>query len=90
MRNAEFEHKFITINVKHLIDLGVHEDPTGEEAVNKFISSADDLLEVYEKLLGRKLQDNQYYVCNKDEPYAEKILATILEGEDEKENKDSV
>jgi hypothetical protein len=89
MRNAEFENKFITINVKHLIDLGVHDDQRGEDAVNTFVSAADDLLEIYEELLNRRLQDNQYYVCNKDEPYAEDVLKVILEGEDEK-HKDSV
>lgn len=29
--------------------------------------------------------DNKYYACNQDEPYAEKIKQTILEGEYEKE-----
>ena len=24
---------------------------------------------------------NKYYVCNQDEPYANKVIATILEGE---------
>jgi hypothetical protein len=29
---------------------------------------------------------NSYYVCNTDEPYAEKVLQTILKGEAEKED----
>lgn len=32
---------------------------------------------------GKKL--NRYYICNADEPYADKVLQAILEGEDYKE-----
>ena len=27
----------------------------------------------------------QFYVCNKDEPYAEDVISTILHGEEDKE-----
>ena len=30
-----------------------------------------------------KKTDNSYYVCNTDEPYANKVLKVILEGEHE-------
>lgn len=32
------------------------------------------------------LPDNNYYVCNQDEPYAQKVIDIILKGEDEKLN----
>jgi len=28
------------------------------------------------------LPNNEYYVCNQDEPYAQKVIDIILEGED--------
>jgi len=31
-----------------------------------------------------KNPENQYYICNVDEPYADKVLQVILNGEDEK------
>jgi hypothetical protein len=33
--------------------------------------------------MGKKI-NNEYYVCNEDEPYASKVMVTILEGEMEK------
>jgi hypothetical protein len=33
-----------------------------------------------------KLPNNKYYVCNQDEPYAPRIIKTILDGEDQKAN----
>jgi hypothetical protein len=37
--------------------------------------------------LERNVPENKYYVCNQDEPYAEKVLQTIKEGEEQKQRK---
>lgn len=75
---AEFEpDKFIVINRKNLgclneTDYGVFCNIIAQLAVN------------YEARNGKPL-DHKYYVCNQDEPYAQKVLDVILEGEREKE-----
>lgn len=36
-------------------------------------------------LLLKISNNNRYYVCNQDEPYAQEVIDTILGGEDKKE-----
>lgn len=79
---AEKEIKFIVINEKHLEELR-NAMEEGEEcfAVEQFEEAIDELRATYEVVIGRPL-DQQYIVCNQDEPYAHKVLETILDGED--------
>lgn len=70
---AEYEEKFIVINKKHLID--------AYEKIPDKINEFFDLL----GYISNWLPDHKYYVCNQDEPYAEKVIEIILKGEEEKE-----
>ena len=77
---AVFEDdKFLVIPVKYLDRMSV--------------TTRGHLYAVMERL--RKLRegdgkdtDNQYYVVNQDEPYANDVLNTILLGEERKEKRD--
>lgn len=71
------ENKFIVIPLKDLRYL----DQPRQKHLNEVL-----------KLLaeGRKLEnkpENNYYVCNQDEPYAEDVLNLILKGEEMKKTK---
>ena len=66
---AKYEEKFIVINKKHLQLL-----PLGlEDRFAKILSETAQFI-----------PPNKYYVCNQDEPYAEKVINIILTGEDTK------
>jgi len=69
---AEFENKFIVINRKYLEDLR----KTRPNQVAKFEIMLDSIMCEYPR--------HKYYVCNQDEPYSEKVIKTILDGEDAK------
>lgn len=43
-------------------------------------------MQLVDLLNGWGLPKHNYYSCNQDEPYADKVLQTILEGEDQKAN----
>lgn len=70
---AKYEEKFIVINNKHLSQKYIPED-----VLESFNSAWEDLFPY--------LPMNDYYVCNQDEPYAPKVIETILNGEDEKQS----
>jgi len=72
---AKYEEKFIVINKKHLEEL--EKSVIWKPLVSSLKEALDDLC------LGLPLQ-NKYYVCNQDEPYAQKVIDIILEGEDAK------
>lgn len=49
----------------------------------------DDLLNVMTSIVAgrrkdKKIDENSYYICNVDEPYSEKVLNVIKEGEQQK------
>ena len=68
---SEFKDKFLVINRKHINKL-----PIKERIV--FLSTLD--------LISQYIPENNYYACNQDEPYAQKVLDIILEGEALKED----
>ena len=97
---AQFKVKFLVINFKRLEELNEnyaipdcncreaacpHAPLFTEDhpAVNRLISAVNNFNRVYEKTWGKKM-NQKYYVCNQDEPYAKKVIDTILEGEDAK------
>ena len=63
------EDKFIVINKKHLDKM-----PWGLR--RRLILTLEEVIE--------NLPGHKYYVCNQDEPYAQKVINTILAGESEK------
>ena len=89
---AEFEEKFIVINRKHIDELIKHgdENPTASGAqirVKDLFEALDYFSIAYRGFVGKEL-DQKYYVCNQDEPYAQKVLDTIIDGENLKEIED--
>lgn len=68
--NSEVIIKFFVLNLKHLPDLSNESRVKVEEAMR---CVADELI------------PHSYYVCNRDEPYAQKVIDTILKGEDQKQ-----
>jgi hypothetical protein len=95
MPKAECEEKFIVINLKFLKKLT---DKYNEECAKaNLLTSGQDVYQVEDfkaslrvlfeaccDELGVNLSAKKYYVCNQDEPYAQKVIDTILEGENEK------
>lgn len=85
---AEKEMKFIVVNFKHLEELDAimdHDGPfrKGSRATNRLRSALDNFRDVYERKTGKKM-DQEYIVCNQDEPYADDVWEIILSGEDRK------
>ena len=72
---AEYEEKFIVFHTKeykHLTELQMD-------------NLKDILWTIVKGRQGEgKKSENNYYVCNQDEPYAQKVIDIILEGETEK------
>jgi hypothetical protein len=90
MTKPRFEpDKFIVINRKHIDvyeknDIEEVPDENGRNPiVNRLFDSLHAFVFGYNKALGRKI-GNKYYVCNQDEPYADKVLEIILQGEQDK------
>ena len=82
---AEFEEKFIVINRKHIEELmrvRLEQDVVLSSAWQVLDAIAHFWTEYYGEFGGRP---HRYYVVNQDEPYADKVLKMILEGEEEKE-----
>lgn len=79
---AQLENKFIVINWKHLDNTQINN--LSEEQLERIIA-IDKFREALNNL-SKYLPDNKYYACNQDEPYAEKVLQIILEGEHQKAN----
>ena len=63
------EEKFIVINKKHIY-------AAPEKVAANFWYAL--------KALSEHLPDNKYWVCNQDEPYADKVISVIADGEDAK------
>lgn len=95
MSKLEYEEKFIVINekiLKKLTDKYNKECGKANLLANKrevyqvedFRSKLQALTVVCYEELGIDLSAKKYYVCNQDEPYAQKVIDTILEGESEK------
>lgn len=78
--------KFIVINRKHLQELLKHHEkrnyPDKYNSVLQLEKWQSFFHASYASNIGPL--DNKYYVCNQDEPYADKVLEVILEGEREK------
>ena len=53
--------------------------------VKGLIKAYKSFIKAYKKRTGKDYPDNNYYVCNQDEPYAQKVIDIILEGETKKE-----
>ena len=73
---AKYMSKFIIINKNHLWRMK-------NDSSNKFLVKR--FLDVMDEIRG-KLPKHNYIVCNLDEPYADKVVKIIFEGEDEKVN----
>ena len=71
----KYEEKFIVINKKHLNSLP-----------NSLYNEFSNIL----RKISKFLPNNKYYVCNQDEPYAERILEIILDEEKKKEDKNDI
>jgi transcription initiation factor IIE alpha subunit len=72
MSKAKYEEKFIVINVKHLEKIPY--------TTKEFLLDCLDTAKEY-------LPSNKYYVCNQDEPYANRVIDIILKGESNKHKK---
>jgi len=55
--------------------------------INRKHITKNDVRLISNICLERNVPENKYYVCNQDEPYAEKVLQTIKEGEEQKQRK---
>lgn len=77
------EDEFIVINKKHLRHLA--ETKAGQVFIINLINALNSFCGAYKMKADKDLTLNKYYVCNKDEPYAQKVLEVILEGEMKKE-----
>ena len=80
---ATNEDKFIVINKKHLEELTEKGKSSDLFVVNNLLDAVDEFRATYEVLCHKNL-DQEYVVCNEDEPYAKDVLAVILSGEDAK------
>jgi hypothetical protein len=74
---AKYENKFIVINKKRF-----------DEVEDKYFAiellfAISAFKEDYEQKTGKKM-DQEYIVCNQDEPYVGNVLKEILEGEERK------
>ena len=70
---AKFEsNKFLVVNRKYL---------------NSFPGWKCGLVAWALQCIEDKVPENHYYVCNQDEPYADKVLDVILKGETLKNDK---
>ena len=66
----KYEQKFIVINYKRFDEMNTFIE--GKECVNRFIKAGTQFEEDYERITGKKLDQN-YIVINEDEPYIQKI-----------------
>ena len=76
------EDEFVVINKKFLRELAIKAPTHGTLAVADFVDALNTILLKIKIATGKDLSNHKYIVCNKDEPYADKVLQTILEGED--------
>ena len=92
------DNKFIVINRKHLAEAEREYRKTDiaklhskkMEVPHRFIQNLFNTLSFFSEFYNNqtgKVLNQSYYVCNQDEPYAQKVIDVILEGEREKERK---
>ena len=98
---AEYEEKFLVINFKRFRELNdntkfsncncreaacPHEPKFLQDAkeIKGLLNSIKKFKRAYGNRVGKEL-NQKYYVCNQDEPYAQRVIDIILKGE---ENKD--
>ncbi len=77
---AEKQDKYIVFKMDEVVYLSEN-NPDFEEAWEKIEDHIKALREFQKK---PPIEDNKYIICNQDEPYAEKVMQAILEGEDAK------
>lgn len=75
MAKTKLEKKFVVVNYKKIMN----PDLVPRKIRAKFFFALHDV----NKYL--HAEDKRYYVCNADESYANKVIKTILDGEDAKE-----
>lgn len=85
---AEKENKFIVINKKRLLELNTaftkYNAFTDCTPVEDFLKALRTFGEDYKNWVGKEL-NQEYIVCNQDEPYAEFVWQIILHGEEAKD-----
>ena len=80
----ELEEKFIVINKKRFEEMlehcveGFETHCFVKESILNFENALNEFCGAYSQITGKEL-NQKYYVCNQDEPYAEQVLALILE-----------
>lgn len=80
----EYEEKFIVINKKRFSELVEHSNSgLAGLIVQMFIDHLNSFKAAYQATTGKTL-NQKYYVVNQDEPYAEKVLDLIEQGEAKK------
>lgn len=65
------ENRFLVFNTKHFRDLTYGD-----------INAVNHAVDVLNSFVPKEKQKNKYYVCNQDEPYAQKVIDLILEEDD--------
>lgn len=97
---VKFEEKFFVLNYKRFEELndntktyqcGCRESfcehmpifPKDCKEIENLKKSLNKFIKAYEKRVGKQL-NQQYYVCNRDEEYAEKVKKLIMNGEEQK------
>jgi len=76
--------QFIVINKKHVSE--VEKTAWGCHLVRNLREAYDAFMDMAAQMTGKEVSLNEYYVCNQDEPYAQKVIDVILAGEAEKES----
>lgn len=76
---AKYEEKYIVLPLKYTEQLS----EAGKDALRGICVTVQALRT---KAKGGMPSSEKYYVCNQDEPYADHVLQTILNGETLKEN----
>jgi len=76
--------QFVVINKKHVAE--VEKTAWGCHMVTDLRDAYDAFMAMAAQMTGKEVSLNEYYVCNVDEPYAQKVIDVILAGEAEKES----
>ena len=76
MNKLNYEEKFIVINKKRFAEI-TELNFDARRFVDALLRAVENFSDVYEYVTGKKI-DQKYYVCNQDEPYADKVRDIIL------------
>lgn len=71
---AKYEEKFIVFNKSDLIRAKISKD------LIRALNDIDNQIQL-SRIRRKANQFPKYYVCNQDEPYAQEVIDTILNGE---------